>query len=82
MKRVHIPALTRREKEQIIDSANFNDDQLAIFNALNENKLCDIGIMMQLGLPNRKYYDTKYIVCTKVEKLAVEFGFTHVLRCK
>ena len=82
MKRVDITALTRREKEMIIEAANFNEDQLAIFNALNANKLCDIGIMAQLGLPNHRYYDTKYIVCTKVERLAVELDLTHILRRK
>lgn len=82
MKRVNITALTRREKELIIDAANFNDDQLAIFNALNANRLCDIGIMAQLGLANHKYYDTKAIVCMKVEKIATENGLTHILRHK
>jgi hypothetical protein len=80
MKRVDITALTKREKELIIEAANFNDDQLAIFNALNANKLYDIGIMTQLGLPNHRYYDTKLIVCMKVERLAIEYGLTHILR--
>lgn len=80
MKRVDITALTRREKELIIDAANFNEDQLAIFNALNANKLYDTGIMAQLGLPNHKYYDIKAIVYMKVEKIATENGLTHILR--
>ena len=82
MKRVEISALTRREKELIVDEANFNEDQLAIFNALNANRYCDFAIMAQIGLPTHKYYDIKGVVCMKVERIATEHGLTHVLRRK
>ena len=80
MKRVDITALTRRERDLIVGEANFNEDQLAIFNALNANRLCDFAIAARLGLSNRKYYATKSLVCMKVERLATEYGLTHVLR--
>lgn len=64
----------------MIAQANFTDDQLAIFNELNKNKFYDYAIMTNLNIPNRRYYNTKSIVVDKVERIAVEMGYTHAIK--
>jgi hypothetical protein len=80
MSRVNISALTKSELDQVIAHANFTDDQLAIFNELNKNKFYDYAIMTNLNIPNRRYYNTKSIVVDKVERIAVEMGYTHAIK--
>lgn len=78
--RVNISALTKSELEQIIARANFTEDQKAIFDELNKNKYYDYAIMTNLNIPNRRYYNTKSIVVNKVERIAVEMGYTHAIK--
>lgn len=80
MSRVNISALTQTELDQVIARANFTDDQRAIFNELNKNKYYDYAIMTNLNIPNRRYYTTKSIVVDKVERIAVEMGYTHAIK--
>ena len=67
------------ELEQIIQRANFTDDQRAVFDELNKNKYYDYAIMLNLNIPNRRYYLIKKIVIDKTERLAVEMGYNTVL---
>ena len=78
--RVNISALTQSELDQIIARANFTDDQKAIFNELNKNKYYDYAIMLNLNIPNRRYYGIKKIVIDKAERLAVEMGYNHAIK--
>lgn len=64
----------------MIARANFTDDQRAIFDELNKNKYYDYAIMVNLNIPNRRYYNTKNIVMDKVERIAVEMGYNHVIK--
>ena len=64
----------------MIARANFTDDQRAIFDELNKNKYYDYAIMVNLQMPNRRYYSTKNIVVDKVERIAVEMGYTHAIK--
>lgn len=63
------------ELEQIIKMANFTDDQRAVFDELNKNKYYDYAIMLNLNIPNRRYYLIKKIVIDKTERLVVEMGY-------
>lgn len=72
--KVNISALTLMELEKIIANANFTDEQLAIFKELNKNKYYDYAIMLNLNIPERRYYATKKIVLDKTERIAQEMG--------
>ena len=80
MSRINISALTKSELDQVIARANFTDDQRAIFDELNKNKYYDYAIMLNLNIPNRRYYDTKHIVVEKVERIVVELGYIHAIK--
>ena len=80
MSRVNISALTKSELDQVIALANFTDDQRAIFDELNKNKYYDYAIMVNLNIPNRRYYANKHIVVDKVERIVVEKGYNHALK--
>ena len=67
------------ELEQIIKMANFTDDQRAGFDELNKNKYYDYAIMLNLNIPNRRYYLIKKIVIDKTERLVVEMGYNTAL---
>ena len=67
------------ELEQIIKMANFTDDQRAVFDELNKNKYYDYAIMLNLNIPNRRYYLIKKIVIDKTERLVVEMGYNTAL---
>lgn len=67
------------ELEQIIQRANFTDDQRAVFDELNKNKYYDYAIMLNLNIPNRRYYLIKKIVIDKTERLVVEMGYNTAL---
>ena len=67
------------ELEQIIKMANFTDDQRAVFDELNKNKYYDYAIMLNLNIPNRRYYLIKKIVINKTERLVVEMGYNTAL---
>jgi hypothetical protein len=64
----------------VIARANFTDDQRAIFDELNKNKYYDYAIMLNLNIPNRRYYNVKNIVVDKVERIAVELGYNHAFK--
>ena len=66
--------------DQIIARANFTDDQKAIFNELNKDKYYDYAIMINLNIPNRRYYNLKKIVIDKAERIAVEMGYIYVIK--
>ena len=59
--------------------ANFTDDQRAVFDELNKNKYYDYAIMLNLNIPNRRYYLIKKIVINKTERLVVEMGYNTAL---
>jgi hypothetical protein len=59
--------------------ANFTDDQRAVFDELNKNKYYDYAIMLNLNIPNRRYYLIKKIVIDKTERLVVEMGYNTAL---
>ena len=79
MNRVRITALTKSEIEAVLSAANFSHDQEAIFNELNKDTLYDIGIMSKLGIPERRYYDTKRTTIDKTERILQELGYFHAL---
>ena len=60
--------------QKILDEGNFSDEQEQVFHLLNRDELLDIGIMQRLGLSNRRYYDVKAVVLSKVERIAQENG--------
>lgn len=78
--KVNISALTKSELDQVIARANFTDDQRAIFDELNKNKYYDYAIMLNLNIPNRRYYNNKSIVVEKVERIAAELGYNHAFK--
>ena len=80
MHRVMINALTKSEIAAVIDAANFTHDQAMIFNELNADVLYDIGIMAKLGIPPRRYYDTKRITIEKTERVMKELGYNHAIK--
>ena len=75
MNRIKICALTKLELDRIVELANFNDEQLKIFNSLNKGAQYDYGIMMELGICYTRYYEIKKIVVDKVYRLLVELGY-------
>lgn len=78
--RVQVNALTRSEITAVIAAANFTSDQEAIFNELNADTLYDIGIMAKLGIPPRRYYDTKRMTVDKTERVLKELGYNHAIK--
>ena len=78
--RVRINALTKREIEAVIAAANFTPDQAMIFKEMNTDLLYDIGIMAKLGIPPRRYYDTKRITVDKTERVLIELGYNHAIK--
>lgn len=79
MKNLNITALTQKELDAVIAAANFSHDQAQIFKELNNDTLYDIGIMTKLGIPARRYYETKKITVEKCERILQEFGYYHAL---
>ena len=79
MNRVKLTSLTKSELEAVLSAANFSHDQEAIFNELNKDTLYDIGIMTKLGIPERRYYDTKRTTIDKTERILQELGYFHAL---
>lgn len=78
--RVRINALTKSELEAVIAAANFTPDQAMIFKEMNTDLLYDIGIMAKLGIPPRRYYDTKRITVDKTERILKELGYNHAIK--
>lgn len=78
--RVMINALTKSELEAVIAAANFTPDQAMIFKEMNTDLLYDIGIMAKLGIPPRRYYDTKRITVDKTERVLIELGYNHAIK--
>jgi hypothetical protein len=78
--RVRINALTKSEFEAVIAAANFTPDQAMIFKEMNTDLLYDIGIMAKLGIPPRRYYDTKRITVDKTERVLIELGYNHAIK--
>jgi hypothetical protein len=78
--RVMINALTRREMEDVILAANFTHDQEVIFKELNQDVLYDIAIMQKLGIPPRRYYDTKRLTVDKTERVLKYLGYNHAIK--
>ena len=63
----------------MILKANFTDEQKAIFSELNKNKYYDYAIMINLNIPNRRYYLIKKIVMDKAERIVVEMGYNYAI---
>lgn len=80
MNRVKISALTRSEAQRVIEEANFSEDQLKIFNSLNQDRFYDYAIMDQLSLDRKRYYSIKKIVLDKVERIAELFGYKSAIK--
>lgn len=78
--RIRINALTKSELEAVIAAANFTQDQAMIFKEMNTDLLYDIGIMAKLGIPPRRYYDTKRITVDKTERVLKELGYNHAIK--
>lgn len=78
--RVRINALTKSELDAVIAAANFTPDQAMIFKEMNTDLLYDIGIMAKLGIPPRRYYDTKRITVDKTERVLIELGYNHAIK--
>jgi hypothetical protein len=55
--------------EWLKSEANFSEDQLHIFELLNRDSLLDDGIMLKLGMPEKRYYREKRAVIEKVKIL-------------
>ena len=64
-----IDPLTRSQVEWLISEANFSEDQLHIFELLNRDALLDDGIMLKLGMNEKRYYHEKRAVIEKVKIL-------------
>ena len=77
--RINITALTQRELDAVIAAANFSHDQEEIFKELNKDTLYDVGVMAKLGIPARRYYETKKTTVEKCERILQEFGYYHAL---
>lgn len=77
--KLRISALTQTEVDIVKRNANFNKDQEAIFDYLNQDRFLDFAIMERVGVSNHKYYEIKNIVLDKVVKIATEYGFEKVL---
>ena len=77
--RINIAALTQKELDAVIAAANFTHDQAEIFKELNKDTLYDIGVMARLGIPARRYYETKKTTVDKCERILQEFGYIHAI---
>ena len=77
--KVNLSALTQMELENVILKANFTDEQKAVFSELNKNKYYDYAIMINLNIPNRRYYLIKKIVMDKAERIVVEMGYNYAI---
>ena len=77
--RICISNLTARERGIIIDTANFTDEQRAVFDKLNDDKYYDYAIMQMLNMSSRRYYAVKCVVVDKAERIAEEHGFKSAL---
>ena len=78
--KVNISALTKREAQSVIEEANFSEEQLNIFNALNKDRFYDYAIMSDLSLDSRRYYKVKKIVLEKVERIAQLLGYKNAIK--
>ena len=76
---MNLSALTQMELENVIQKANFTDEQKAVFSELNKDKYYDYAIMINLNIPNRRYYMTKKIVMDKTERIVVEMGYNYAI---
>lgn len=79
---VKISALTKREFEAIKAEANFTPNQLKVYEALNRDDVYDQGVMMELKMSAREYYDVKKITVDKVIRIAIELGYTFAIKPK
>ena len=61
--------LTRSQIEVLRAEANFSVDQERIFDLLNKDSLTDDGVMLQLHIPEKRYYENKKAVIEKVKIL-------------
>ena len=61
--------LTRSQIEALRAEANFSTDQERIFDLLNKDSLTDDGVMLQLRIPEKRYYENKKAVIEKVKIL-------------
>ena len=62
--------LTKKELEAAIEGANLTALQLEIVLALNCEEKNDVGIMMDLCLPNNRYYAEKKTALCKLQRAA------------
>lgn len=67
--RVLIEPLTRSQIEALKAEANFTADQECIFDLLNRDALNDDGVMLQLHMPEKRYYEAKRTLVEKVKIL-------------
>ena len=79
---VKISALTRSEFEAIKAEANFTPNQLKIYEALNRDDVYDQGIMLELSMSEREYYEVKKITVDKVIRIALQLGYTFAIKPK
>ena len=77
--KVNLSALTQMELENVILKANFTEEQKAVFSELNKDKYYDYAIMVNLNIPNRRYYATKKVVMDKTERIVVEMGYNYAI---
>lgn len=78
--RLRVSSLTAKEYTAIKEAANFTPEQLAIYESLNHDEVYDIGIMMMLNISSRKYYDLKKVTVDKIERIAQELGYIHIIK--
>ncbi len=65
--------LTKKEAETLIEKAAFTDEQLTTFIHLWKGDLSDVGIMLELGVSNNRFYNQiKPIVYRKIISIAAE----------
>lgn len=65
--------LTKKEAETLIEKAAFTDEQLVTFMHLWRGDLSDVGIMMELGVSNNRFYNKiKPEIYMKIIKIAAE----------
>ena len=68
MKRKKLSLLTLPEIQHLTSLANFTDLQGEIFRLLCREK-SDVSIMMSLYLSNRRYYEEKTIIYSKIRRI-------------
>lgn len=78
--RIDISALTKRELQAVLESANFTEMQEVIFNAMNKDYMYDLAVMQNLGISPNRYYQIKKITVNKVERIAIENGYNHAIK--